>query len=126
MKEPNCKSPYQRSYRAQGAKMTAAKFPLETGFFPRLWRPLEPRLRSGSVSDVFPTREDSSVQGTVKWFNNSKGYGFIGREEGADVFVHYSGIVGEGYRTLQEGDRVEFEIVQGTKGPQAANVRKTG
>jgi CspA family cold shock protein len=64
------------------------------------------------------------VQGTVKWFNNSKGYGFIGREDGPDVFVHYSAIVGDGYRTLQEGDAVEFEIVQGPKGPQAANVQK--
>lgn len=62
------------------------------------------------------------MQGQVKWFNNSKGYGFIGRSDGADVFVHYSAIVGEGYRTLKEGDSVEFEIVQGAKGPQAANV----
>jgi CspA family cold shock protein len=66
------------------------------------------------------------VQGTVKWFNNSKGYGFIGREDGPDVFVHYSAIVGDGYRTLQEGDPVEFEIVQGPKGPQASNVAKPG
>jgi cold shock protein len=64
------------------------------------------------------------VQGNVKWFNNSKGYGFIGREDGPDVFVHYSAIIGDGYRTLQEGDPVEFEIVQGPKGPQAANVAK--
>lgn len=64
------------------------------------------------------------MQGTVKWFNNSKGFGFIGREDGPDVFVHYSAIAGDGYRTLQEGDRVEFEIVQGPKGPQAANVSK--
>jgi cold shock protein len=65
-----------------------------------------------------------AVRGTVKWFNNSKGYGFIGREDGPDVFVHYSAITGDGYRTLQEGDAVEFEIVQGPKGPQAANVQK--
>lgn len=64
------------------------------------------------------------VLGTVKWFNNSKGFGFIGRENGPDVFVHYSAIVGDGYRTLQEGDPVEFEIVQGPKGPQAAKVKK--
>ena len=56
------------------------------------------------------------MQGTVKWFNNSKGYGFIGRADGPDVFVHYSAITGDGYRTLQEGDAVEFEIVQGPKG----------
>jgi cold shock protein len=62
------------------------------------------------------------MEGTVKWFNNSKGYGFIGRDNGPDVFVHYTAIAGEGYKTLDEGDRVEFEIVQGPKGPQAANV----
>lgn len=66
------------------------------------------------------------MQGKVKWFNNSKGYGFIGQEDGPDVFVHYSAIVGDGYRTLQEGDAVEFEIVEGPKGPQSANVTKTG
>ena len=69
-------------------------------------------------------RREGEVQGTVKWFNNSKGFGFIGRDDGPDVFVHYSAIAGDGYRTLQEGDRVEFEIVQGPKGPQAANVSK--
>jgi CspA family cold shock protein len=64
------------------------------------------------------------MQGIVKWFNNTKGFGFIGREGGPDVFVHYSGIVGEGYKTLQEGESVQFEIVQGPKGPQAADVQK--
>jgi len=64
------------------------------------------------------------VTGKVKWFNNAKGYGFIGRDGGADVFVHYSAIVADGYKTLQEGDPVEFEIVQGQKGPQAANVTR--
>jgi CspA family cold shock protein len=64
------------------------------------------------------------MEGRIKWFNNSKGYGFIGCENGPDVFVHYSGIVGDGYRTLQEGDRVSFDLVQGPKGPQAANVVK--
>jgi CspA family cold shock protein len=64
------------------------------------------------------------MEGKIKWFSNSKGYGFIGREDGPDVFVHYSGIVGDGYRALQEGDRVSFEIVQGAKGPQAAGVVK--
>ena len=65
------------------------------------------------------------MQGKVKWFNNSKGYGFIGQDKGPDVFVHYSAIVDDGYRSLMEGDSVEFEIVQGPKGPQAANVAKT-
>jgi CspA family cold shock protein len=64
------------------------------------------------------------VTGKIKWFNNAKGYGFIGQESGADVFVHYSAIQGEGYKTLQEGDTVEFEITEGQKGPQAENVVK--
>ncbi len=64
------------------------------------------------------------VQGRVKWFNNTKGYGFIGRDSGSDVFVHYTAITGDGFRSLQEGDLVEFEIVQGQKGPQASNVVK--
>jgi CspA family cold shock protein len=61
-------------------------------------------------------------QGTVKWFNGAKGYGFIQRESGDDVFVHYSAIVGEGYRTLEEGARVSFEVTKGPKGFQATNV----
>ncbi len=64
------------------------------------------------------------LKGKVKWFNNAKGYGFIGREDGPDVFVHYSSIQSEGYKSLQEGDDVEFEIAQGQKGPQAENVVK--
>ncbi len=62
------------------------------------------------------------VLGTVKWFNGDKGYGFIEREEGDDVFVHYSAILGEGFRNLDEGQRVEFTIEQGPKGLQAASV----
>lgn len=64
------------------------------------------------------------LKGTVKWFNNAKGFGFIGRDDGPDVFVHYSALNAEGYKSLQEGDIVEFEIVDGQKGPQAANVMK--
>ncbi|MCC6750820.1 MAG: cold-shock protein [Deltaproteobacteria bacterium] len=63
-------------------------------------------------------------QGTVKWFNNSKGFGFILQEGGEDVFVHYSVIQGEGFRTLAEGDRVEFDVTRGPKGLQATQVRK--
>lgn len=63
------------------------------------------------------------LKGTVKWFNNAKGFGFIGRENGPDVFVHYSAIATEGFKSLEEGNHVEFEIVQGSKGPQAANVK---
>ncbi len=62
------------------------------------------------------------LKGTVKWFNESKGFGFIEREGGKDVFVHYSAIGGSGFKTLNEGDNVEFEIVDGPKGPAAANV----
>lgn len=60
--------------------------------------------------------------GRVKWFNNSKGYGFIEREGEADVFVHYSAIQGDGYKSLNQGEQVQFEITDGTKGPQATNV----
>ncbi len=82
-------------------------------------------LRGGLQRDRASKEEGTlKVTGQVKWFNNSKGYGFIGRSDGADVFVHYSAINGDGYKSLQEGDTVEFEIVQGQKGPQAANVVK--
>jgi len=64
------------------------------------------------------------MRGIVKWFNNSKGYGFIGRDDGPDVFVHYSGVVGDGYRTLKEGDVVEYEIVRSPRGAQAVEVKK--
>ena len=64
------------------------------------------------------------LKGTVKWFNNAKGYGFIGRDDGPDVFVHYSAIQLDGYKSLKEGDDVEFDIVQGQKGPQADSVTR--
>ena len=67
----------------------------------------------------------AQYKGTVKWFNNAKGYGFLGREDGPDVFVHYSSIKLEGYKTLKEGDEVEFDVIQGTKGPQADQVTRT-
>jgi CspA family cold shock protein len=65
------------------------------------------------------------AKGRVKWFNDTKGYGFIEQEEGPDVFVHFSAIKLEGFKTLKEGDEVEFEISEGPKGPQAVNVVKT-
>jgi cold shock protein len=64
------------------------------------------------------------INGTVKWFNDAKGFGFIQREGGPDVFVHFSAIQSQGFKSLAEGDKVEFEIVDGQKGPQAANVMK--
>ena len=66
----------------------------------------------------------SRLTGTVKWFNDAKGFGFIAREGGPDVFVHFSAIESTGFKSLVEGDQVEFEIVQGQKGPQAADVSK--
>ena len=64
------------------------------------------------------------MKGTVKWFNNQKGYGFISDEQGNDVFVHYSGLNMEGFKTIEEGQAVEFDVTEGAKGPQATNVTK--
>lgn len=67
-----------------------------------------------------------AIQGKVKWFNGTKGFGFLEQENGKDVFVHFSAIQGDGFRTLEEGQAVEFDIVDGPKGPQASNVTKVG
>ena len=64
------------------------------------------------------------MTGTVKWFNSEKGYGFVTTEEGADIFVHFTAIGGEGYKSLEEGQAVSFEVVEGDRGPQASNVEK--
>src|SRR5262249_20611797 len=82
--------------------------------------------RVGGVSRAFGPRfkESSVASGTVKWFNEAKGFGFISQEGGEDVFVHFSAIQGEGFKTLAEGVRVEFEVTKGPKGLQAANVRR--
>jgi CspA family cold shock protein len=64
----------------------------------------------------------AQYKGVIKWFNNAKGYGFVGREDGPDLFIHYSSILRDGYKTLREGDEVEFDVVQGAKGPQADQV----
>jgi CspA family cold shock protein len=78
----------------------------------------------GSDMDTKGVAPLAQYKGTVKWFNNAKGYGFLGRDGGADVFVHYSSIQREGYKSLKEGDEVEFDIIQGTKGPQADQVSR--
>jgi len=91
----------------------------------KLVREISWRRPSECVWDARPSEEwKVKLKGTVKWFNNAKGFGFIGRDDGPDVFVHYSALLAEGYKSLQEGDNVEFEIVNGQKGPQAANVVK--
>jgi CspA family cold shock protein len=69
-------------------------------------------------------KEFDMAEGTVKWFNDGKGFGFIEQQEGPDVFVHFSAIQGEGFKSLNDGDKVQFEVVDGPKGPQAANVTK--
>jgi CspA family cold shock protein len=84
-------------------------------------RPSPPRREIVSTS-----KKVKMARGTVKWFNGDKGYGFIAVEGGQDVFVHFSAITGGGYRSLEEGQKVEFDITQGQKGPQAENVKVTG
>jgi CspA family cold shock protein len=84
------------------------------------------RRRSGGAASspfVAALEGGKALRGTVKWFSDEKGYGFISQESGEDVFVHYSGISGQGFRSLSEGQAVEFEVTQGKKGPQATNVR---
>src|SRR5215216_4651776 len=87
------------------------------------------RLRIAGRASTLPTRlgqggPRSMIEGTVKWFNDSKGFGFLSREGGPDVFVHHSAIQGDGFKSLTEGDRVRFDIVDSPKGPRAANVSR--
>jgi CspA family cold shock protein len=79
--------------------------------------------RFGTYGEIARSRSKALATGSVKWFNAEKGYGFISREDGPDVFVHFSAIQGTGYRTLEEGQRVEFDVGPGRKGEEAQNVR---
>lgn len=85
-----------------------------------------PQLKAGKGIEVFQEKElrFMTYTGTVKWFNEAKGYGFIRRDDGPDLFVHYTNIVGTGFRTLKEDDKVEFEVSEGPKGLQAVKVSK--
>jgi CspA family cold shock protein len=88
------------------------------------YRRATPRYAREHAGAEGPKRGCGMAQGQVKWFNDAKGYGFITQEGGEDVFVHYSAIQAQGFKSLVEGDRVEFEVTRGPKGLQAANVRK--
>ena len=79
-------------------------------------------IRKASITNVQIGKDMSTVTGTVKWFNDSKGFGFIEQESGPDVFAHFSAIQGDGFKTLTEGQKVEFTVTQGQKGPQAENI----
>jgi len=116
----------------RGLFRAAGQLPGRTVYTPRAFRD---RLANSKANAGTPrpwrgrrihNQEVTMAQGSVKWFNGDKGYGFIEVEGGPDVFVHFSAITGDGYRSLQEGQKVEFDITQGQKGPQAENVRVTG
>ena len=96
--------------------MQPGKTELDSGLF-------QAKVGGSVPGPSFFCKEEGLAEGTVKWFSNEKGYGFIEREGGDDVFVHFSAITMDGYKSLTEGQRVSFEVVQGDKGAQAANVQ---
>src|ERR1700752_3076980 len=113
-------------------RFVTASFPLAVFLFgppcgsePRPVRPGTPPLGAGGMRATMPGRSSNVQQGTVKWFDETRGFGFITQDEGSDVFVHYSAIEGTGFKSLANGDRVEFEVSRGPKGLQAGKVRKT-
>ena len=134
-KKGEAEEPEQRQEQCVPGKSGAARtveLPGRTVYAPRAFRD---RLAKAIVASADPlamagaastTKKVKMAQGTVKWFNGDKGYGFIAVEGGPDVFVHISAITGSGYRSLEEGQKVEFDITQGQKGPQADNVRVIG
>jgi CspA family cold shock protein len=87
------------------------------------WVPVPPRWGYALLVEAGPKIGNTLATGTVKFFNNEKGFGFISREQGDDVFVHFSNIQGDGYKSLDEGQRVEFDVAPGRKGEEAQNVR---
>jgi CspA family cold shock protein len=129
---PRAAGPGVRSSRArwpsgESSSRRAARFTPHarsvTGWPKAIVASAGPLAMAGAAST---TKKVKMAQGTVKWFNGDKGYGFIAVEGGPDVFVHVSAITDGGYRSLEEGQKVEFDITQGQKGPQAENVRVTG
>jgi CspA family cold shock protein len=88
------------------------------------WLGIVHRLAGTLECERIRQEDNALANGTVKWFNNKKGYGFINEENGRDIFVHFSSITMDGYKTLNEGDAVSFEIEESTRGPEAKNVRK--
>ena len=124
-------------FRLQRARGSAIAPPVYTGWFgTRLVRPRGfvgilfgnatrvPRHAAPPVDESRAKEGTRMAQGTVKWFNPEKGYGFIRQENGEDVFVHYSSISGDGFKSLEEGQQVQFDVTPGRKGPQASNVSK--
>jgi cold shock protein len=111
---------------AQAALFVSVRSPADPETPVSLTESLPPRSRRTKLglSGSSESRSRTVANGTVKWFNEAKGFGFISQEGGEDVFVHFSTIQGDGFKTLAEGERVEFDVTQGPKGLQAANVRR--